>query len=172
MVSENEANGLKIHFVFAVGCYTTIYRDAMRLSSFIHDGMKQMRNIEEVMVTVLNMKRVRLITNEAMTMKALNELSITDDLQSLFEDLRLGKRPTEEVNSYFFPKLTEAEIELVENYDSFHSECFSSFDPFKISENEQRAGMKNEFVQGECVRVTFMINDSSFSRPYAIHAYN
>ena len=155
-------NGLKIHFVFAVGCYTTIYRDAMRLSSFIHDGMKQMRNLEEVMVTVLNMKRVRLITNEAMKMKALKEVSITDDLKSLFDDLRLGIRPNEEANSYFFPKLTEEEIELVENYDSFHSECFSSFDPF----NEQIAGMKNEFVQGECVRVTFMVNNSSFSRPY------
>ena len=165
MVSENEANGLKIHFVFAVGCYTTIYRDAMRLSSFIHDGMKQMRNIEEVMVTVLNMKRVRLITNEAMTTKAIKEVSITDDLQSLFEDLRLGKERAEWIHgliffTYFLPKLTDEEMRLVDRKDTSYFETFSFADPdvdeaeMKLSESDSK------FLHGRGSRSTFTISRS------------
>ena len=40
--------------------------------------------------------------------------SVNDDLESLFENVLLGKEPDERVNTYFLPKLTEKELELVE----------------------------------------------------------
>ena len=43
--------------------------------------------------------------------------SVNDDLESLFENIRLGKEPDEFVVSYFLPKLTEEELELVERRD-------------------------------------------------------
>ena len=47
----------------------------------------------------------------------LDQTSINDDLELLIEDLRLGKEPSEDVRTYFLPKLTEEELELVEKKD-------------------------------------------------------
>ena len=71
------------------------------------------------MVTIIYMWRQNLITKEAMEKFTKGEKSygrhykdsVNDDLESLFEDLRLGKEPDEFVKTYFLPKLTEEEME-------------------------------------------------------------
>ena len=87
--------------------------------------------------------------------------SVNDDLESLFEDLRLGKEPKKRVNTYFLPKLTEEEMELVERKDRnyFHTLQFLSPDVEKaemiLSESDSK------FVQGLGWRRTFTIRNLS-----------
>ena len=74
--------------------------------------------IKKVMTTMISMQRWKIITREK-TEKYCNgqeirKYSVNDDLEALFEDLRLGNEPNEEVETYFLPKLTENELKLVE----------------------------------------------------------
>ena len=50
--------------------------------------------------------------------------SVNDDLESLFAYIRLGKEPDEFVNTYFLPKLTEEELELIEEKDPSYLKTF------------------------------------------------
>ena len=94
------------------------------------------------MVTLIKMLRQRLITKEVMdnlckpverrTLSVSNSFetrlesihfgdnqksSINDDLEKLFENIQLGEKPDEEAETYFLPRLTEHELELVEQKD-------------------------------------------------------
>ena len=71
------------------------------------------------MLTILKMQRSEIITKEAMKKYSKGEEdmkdSVNDDLESLFENLRLGKEIDDKnVYTYFLPKLTEDEQELSE----------------------------------------------------------
>ena len=73
-------------------------------------------------MTLLRMEKINLITKEDMESfcegKKLRKESVNEDLESLFEKIRLGKQPEfEDVRTYFLPKLTEEELELVEQKD-------------------------------------------------------
>ena len=99
-------------------------------------------SIKKVMVTLIKMLRQRLITKEVMdnlckpierrTLSVSNSFetrlesihfgdnqksSINDDLEKLFENIQLGEKPDEEAETYFLPRLTEHELELVEQKD-------------------------------------------------------
>ena len=50
--------------------------------------------------------------------------SVNDDLESLFENIRLGKELDEKVWAYFLPKLTKEELDLVERRDTSYNETF------------------------------------------------
>ena len=80
------------------------------------------------MVTNINLQREFLITKENMVSYCKGEEdekdSVNDDLESLFENIRLGKEPNEEVLTYFLPKLTEEELELVERRDTSYLQTF------------------------------------------------
>ena len=86
------------------------------------------------MLTIIYLERGELITKEAMEIFCKGEHSsrikdsVNDDLESLFQDLRLGKEPQmlpNEFNQiYFLPKLTEKELELVEREDPMHLHLF------------------------------------------------
>ena len=84
------------------------------------------------MVTIILMDREKLITKEAMEKYTKGEEdfkdSVNDDLESFFEDLRLGKEPDELIYTYFLPKLTEEEMELVEQNDTNYLQTFSEID--------------------------------------------
>ena len=88
---------LETHFVFASHYY--FREDTFR--SFILDGMKKYK-IKPVMVTIIDMWRSRLITKEAMDNICKRQVSVNDDLDSLFEDLRLGKQPLEHALTFFY----------------------------------------------------------------------
>ena len=88
-----------------------------KLRSIIWNGMKR-HKIKSVMVTKIHLFRSNLITKAEMESYCKGEKwmkdSVNDDLESLFENIRLGKEPDERVNTYFLPKLTGEELELVE----------------------------------------------------------
>ena len=127
--SNSGVEKLETHFVYAGYYYH--YREKL-LRSFIVRGMKKY-NIQSVMVTIIYMPRWDLITNEEMENycsgnEYLND-SVNDDLETFFEDLRLGKEPEKWAQTYFLPKLTEKELELIERKDPSYMRTF------KISEN-------------------------------------
>ena len=158
--SKNEANGEKIHLIFALGDFRNILRDQPKLEPLIIEGMMKFQ-VKSVMVTFSSLIRNQLITQSAVEdyCKGVYE-SINDDIQSVFDDIRLGLEPYELIRTYFLPKLTEEELALVELNDSIYLQSFWS--PFP---NPRIAGMKNEFVLGECERRTLTINNLKRQRP-------
>ena len=84
--------------------------------------------------------------------------SVNDDLESLF---RLGKEPDEEVFTYFLPKLTEEELELVERKDTSYLQSFWPDDP-DVDETEMMLSESDsKYVEGYSYRKTFVIENSS-----------
>ena len=92
--------------------------------------------------------------------------SVNDDLESLFENSRLGKEPDEEVKTYFLPKLTKKELELVERRDTSYLQTFLEAvywgrNP-DVDETEMMLSESDsKYVQGDSYRKTFVIENSS-----------
>ena len=118
------------HFIYCFG--GLIYDD--ELEKLILSRMKE-NGLQSTILTGLDMWRKNLITKEkskeAYKGKLKNESgwrlyegSINDDLESLFNNLleisSLAEIKKEEVNSFFLPKLTAEELELVEKKDAEH----------------------------------------------------
>ena len=154
---KNEENGLKTHFVFA-STYYSFHADRLRV--LILKGMKKCR-INSVMVTILARTRERLITKEAMKNYCKGEnyekVSVNDDLESFLEDLKLGKEPEDDVPTYFLPKLTEEELELVETEDITYFKTLSY--PIDVEKTEMMLSESDsKFVYESGSRKTFTIN--------------
>ena len=156
-ISDNEAKELEIHFVYAGDCY---YVNEDKLRSIILDEMKKYK-IKFVMVTSINLRRWELISKEEMESYCKGEKpqkdSVNDDLESLFETIRLGEKPDEKVRSYFLPKLTEEELDLVERRDPSYFQTFQSSE-MMLSETDSKY---NLYVKGISRRKTFVIENSS-----------
>ena len=77
------------------------------------------------------MWRYELITKEEMDNFCKGEMklkdSVNDDLESLFENIQLEKAPDEDVITYFLPKLTKEELELVERRDISYLRTFAGW---------------------------------------------
>jgi len=121
--------------------------------------------IKSVMVTRIYLSRRELITKEKMESYCKGEKdwkdSVNDDLESLFENIRLGKEPDEGVGTYFLPKLTEEELELVERRDTSYLQSFWEDDP-DVDETEMMLSESDsKYVYGESSRRTFVIKNSS-----------
>ena len=73
------------------------------------------------MMTRIFMRRWNLITKETLENYCNGnedkEDSVNDDLEKLFADIQLGKKPNDKVRTYFLPKLTKEELDLVERTD-------------------------------------------------------
>ena len=82
--------------------------------------------------------------------------SVNEDLESLFEDLRLGKEPDEDTETYFLPKLTEEELELVEKDTYFTS--FYHFLPEVPKAEWILSKSDSKYVDGVAWRKTFTIH--------------
>ena len=163
---ENRADDLEIHFVYAGGYYFL-----SDLKSLIRKGMK-LHRVNSVMVTSINIWRQKLITKENMENyfngKDGEANSVNDDLESFFQDLRLGRRPNDDVITHYITKLTEEEMKLVEMRDQNYfdtiyryllkddlEKTISTFEAeMKMSES------KSQFVDGYCSRETFTIKNS------------
>ena len=158
-LAENKTEDLTLHFVYAGDSF---WGDNDKLLSFMFTGMKK-HNLKEVMMTILRMERKNLITKEKMESfcegKKLRKESINEDLESLFARIRLEKQQEfEQVRTYFVPKLTEEELELVERKDPNYLGTLSwtnqNYNPdvdrteMKLSESDSK------FVQGFCSRTT------------------
>ena len=114
------------------------------------------------MVTMIRMERIKLITKEAMEKYTKGEEarkdSVNDDLESLFEDLRLGKEPKKKVYTYFLPKLTEEEMELVEQKDTNYFQTFNWPNPDVPEAEMLLSESDSKFLQGWGGRKTFTID--------------
>ena len=159
-IAEDEDKELRAHFVYASDYY--FWPDKLR--SFILQGMKKYK-IKSVMVTKITLHRNKLITKEVMEKFCKGEkykkVSVNDDLESLFEDLRLGQKPKRFTWSYFFPKLTKEEMELVEKKDASYLQTFHKNDP-DVKEAEMMASESDsKFVDGSGWRATFTMENSS-----------
>ena len=111
---------MRAHFVFTGGYY---FGDEVSLRPIFLKAMKKYE-IKKVMVSIFYMRRRQLITKEKMENYCNGEddwrkSSVNDDLESLFEVLILGKEPIRtRVETYFLPKLTKEEMDLVGINDS------------------------------------------------------
>ena len=151
-----------MHFVFACYHYDG---DEDKLRPIISNGMKKYK-LKSVMVTKLYMRRWKLITKEKMESHSKGEEgvrhdSVNDDLESLFENIRLGKVPDEEVTTYFLPKLTKKELDLVERRNKSYLKLFWSSNPDVDQTEMMHSESDSKYVRGESWRRTFVIENSS-----------
>ena len=120
--------------------------------------------IKSAMLTFILMKKEKLITKELMDSYCKGEqspqkISVTDDLETLFEDLQLGKEPTYETMTYYLPKLTEDEMTLVETKDqNYFQNFFNGVSGPKnpdVSEYEMKMSeSESKFILGKSHRIT------------------
>ena len=81
--------------------------------------------VKSVMATCIYLFRSRFITKEDVESCYTDErVSVNDDLESLFQRIRLGKRPVRMVYTHFLPKLSEKEMVLVERRDPTYLRTF------------------------------------------------
>ena len=117
------------------------------------------------MITTIDMRRQNMITKEIMEKICQGKdkhrkISVNDDLESFLEDLRSGKEQDEIVSTYFLPKLTGKELELVERNDRSYLGTFQLPDP-RVKKAEKRLSESDSrFVDGLSWRKTFTIKDS------------
>ena len=84
--------------------------------------------------------------------------SVNDDLDFLFEAIRLGKELDGTVNTYFLPMLTENELELVEQKNSNYLKKFRRAN-VDVEEAEMKLSKsKSKFVYSWGVRRTVTID--------------
>ena len=153
---------MEIHFVYAGGYYW--YDDEHRLRSFILKGMKK-NNIKKVMVTSIRMSRYRLITKERMENfcngKEDEKDSVNDDLENLFNDIQLGKKPDDNLGIYYLPKLTKEELDLVERKDEDFMNTFGLGMNADVDKAEMLLSESDsKFVLGDCWRHTYTVEKS------------
>ena len=154
---------METHFVYAASFddgYTNETKSDF-LKSIIQERMKEY-GITKIMLTLYNMGRFRLITNEKVESYCKgNEFekdSVNDDLEAFFEDIQLGKKPHDDVDLYFLPKCTNKELKLIERKDHKFLKTFSWHDPdvpeaeMKLSESDSK------YIFGECERWTYTID--------------
>ena len=149
-----------MHFVFACYHYDG---DEDKLRPIISNGMKKYK-LKSVMVTKLYMRRWKLITKEKMESHSKGEEgvrhdSVNDDLESLFENIRLGKEVNKRTSTQFLPKLTEEELELVERKDTSYLQTFSWGNPY-VDETEMMLSKSDaNYVLGISKRETYIIEN-------------
>ena len=80
-----------------------------------------------------------------------------------FERLRLGIELDREVDTYFLPKLTEEEMELVETKDSSYLQTFFLPNPDRTENEMNFSGADSKYVQGWCGRKTYTIENTQSS---------
>ena len=128
--------------------------------------------IKSVILTSIHLERWYLITKEKMESCCKGEDrdlkdSVNDDLESLFENVRLGKEPNKYGFSYFLPKLTEEELKLVERRDTSYLLTFDQGQYGRNPDVDETEMMLSEsdskYVYGWSERRTFVIEDSSES---------
>ena len=126
------------------------------------------------MLSIIYMKKNKIITKEKMISycKGENEshkISINDDLESMFEDLTLGERPSYSSQTYFLPKLTEHEMALTDMADrnyfqTFYDGIYGAQNP-DVDEDEMRMSeSKSKFIHGDCQRKTYRVGIHAWER--------
>ena len=130
--------------------------------------------IKTVMMSIIYMKKNRLITKEKMISyckgeSEIHKMSINDDLETMFEDLNKGNRPSHSNQTYFLPKLTEEEMTLAETADenyfqTFYDGIYGTKNP-DVDEDEMRMSeSESKFMHGDFQRRTYPIGINFWKR--------
>ena len=157
-IFKSKTKNMGIHLVYAGGYYVVHEK---RIKSLILMAMEKYE-LKEVMVTRIRMWRDRLITKEKMEKfyigKEARRISVNDDLETLFEEVQLGKEPADYVATFFLPKLSEEELKLVEQKDENFMLTFE-YRMNDVTKAEMAASESDsKFVDGYVGRRTFTIN--------------
>ena len=87
--------------------------------------------------------------------------SIQEDLETFFENLRIGKEERADVVTYFFPKLTAEEMKLIETKDPDHlQEYVWQIVGRRVdvdSDEMENSESNSKYVRAKCVRYTFLL---------------
>ena len=118
------------------------------------------------MVTGIYLFRSKIITKEKMESyckdaDSLRKDSVNDDLESLFENIRLRKEPDGVVETYFLPKLTKKELKLVERRETNYLETFTSSNPDVGKVEMMLSESDSKYVKGLARRRTFVIKNNA-----------
>ena len=169
----NNSNGLDFHVINVGHRFNYCVENSLR-------KVLQKYKLESVLVTTLYMYKDLLISKETMehicTGKAYRQIqhrdedgvqfgytnryedSVNDDLESFFEDLRLGRQPTNWNWTYFLPELTQDELKLVEEKNKNYFETFVWSTNPDVDEDEMKLSTSSsKYVSGYCRRKTFKI---------------
>ena len=130
--------------------------------------------IQSSIVTMLHMRRRRLVTKEIAKKAAGRKVwtnyrryyrgiyrgSINDDLERFLNNLQNQTEVKEEyVESFFTPKLTYEEMKLVQEGNEEHLrsyvDCFNSVNPDVGFEEMEQSNSNSKYVHGFCWRRTF-----------------
>jgi len=140
-IAEFGKDDLVPHFIY---CGNYYWEERTEKLKQIFLGKMRKYGIQSSLLTMLNMWRWNLVTKEKLTAEKLkNEFGwkdyegpINDDLERLLNNFQNHKGETyntislmkyeETVDSYFTPKLTEEELELVEKRDTDHLKTYLS----------------------------------------------
>ena len=128
-ISEREVKDLEPHFVYAGEYHLySIHESDNPLQTSLLKLMKKYQ-IESVILTIIYMEKEQLVTKETMESyykgdHSPRNISVNDDLERLFQDLQLGKEPSDDAIAYYLPKLTVDEMALVEKKDRTYFQIF------------------------------------------------
>ena len=115
--------------------------------------------MSSLMITCLTMTRRDLITKEKMEAypegRENLKKSVHDDLDDFVEKVRLGKKIKAKSKTYYLPKLTETEKNLVKCRDINFMDTLSKKDPDNILQQMKTSESNSIYVNGECVRQTY-----------------
>ena len=89
--------------------------------------------------------------------------SIDDDLEAFYHDLEIGKTSESSSNTYFLPKLTEKEQQLVDDNDLNYFKSLRSENADVDKIEMQLSTSESKFVRGQAWRKTSVI-DLSFTQ--------
>ena len=181
-MNESGNDDLMPHFIFCVGDFFVV--DNMHIKEFILTNMRKY-GIQASLFTTLWMSRVELITKETSKkayegkLEEINENwyrydgSMNDDLER-FMDIRnaesIGvepefywpKRLDIVAQTFFLPKLTEEELELVEQHDADHMLTYQSKNPDVDRTEMIESDSKDKYLHSFCHRYTQLLElDSS-----------
>ena len=114
---------------------------------------------QSVMMTFFMMRRGYLITKEKMEgfpegRENLKQ-SVYDDLDDFVEKVRLGKTIEPRSITYYLPKLTEKEKNLVECRDTRIMRTLMDPNPDRILRDMKTSESNSMYLHGVCVRETF-----------------
>ena len=113
---------------------------------------------KEKMIQFCRGKSYRQFHHKTPTEKEFYKESINDDVNSLFEDIKLGRRPNPYTWTYFLPELTMRELELVENKDEEYFKNFKWSSNPDVDEAEMKTSTSSsKYVSAFCRRSTKMI---------------
>ena len=174
---KTKTKTLKTHLIYAGDYYTYT-----SINNIVWRGLV-IHNLESLIVTRIHMYREFLITKEQMEDIYLgkkliydefrrnwysSEESINDDIESFYHALHDGKElhPLKEYDSdtYFLPKLTQIELELVETKDQDYFQTFFLFENPDIDEEDMKLSeSKSKYALVICRRRTDTVKKDFYS---------